>query len=527
MPHTIRERGEKVMQALGQGGRPTIRAMAQVLGMSKSSVHRHQQALQRRRQHPESELWESVAGAQWLKRLVLATLFIFCCQRGVGCDSIAQFLQLLGLDRHIGVSVSSLRQIQTQMETQIIKYQEQQYQAYRERQVAPLEICAAVDETFFEQAVLVLMDLASGFIVLEKLSEDYRYDTWKTQATDALAQLGLQVRYCVSDRAPSLIKLAQETWNCPSLADLFHGLRDLSKGLRQSWSRPLKQLQKRLTQLAKMPDAEVLHTQLEAQATQLQAAQATYPQVLHQITTTLHPFAIATGQAQTTAQVCTQLQQQIQTLQQLQQTATAAEPTDCLDLFLQRLPDLTAGIDLWWQWVRQDLQSHQPHPDLAHWLQHTLLPAQYWLAQTQRTKHNPTLKSAYQQAAALAHTALQAHPCTRIMASPQFARWQAWADTMVTRCQRASSAIEGRNGYLSAIHHNRRGLSQSRLQAMTTIHNFYLKRPDGTTAAERLFGSPPPDLFDWLVQHMPDLPAPRQRKSTTKSKTPVLQAVPA
>jgi predicted ArsR family transcriptional regulator len=67
MPHTIRERGQKVMQALWQGGIQTIRAMAETLGMSKSSVHRHQQALQRRQQQPESGLWESPAGAAWLK----------------------------------------------------------------------------------------------------------------------------------------------------------------------------------------------------------------------------------------------------------------------------------------------------------------------------------------------------------------------------------------------------------------------------------------------------------------------------
>jgi predicted transcriptional regulator len=91
MPHTIRERSQKVMQVLRQGGTHTVRAIAQTLGMSKSSVHRHQQALQRRQQYPESTFWDSTAGAQWLKILVLATVFVFCCQRGVGCESVSQF----------------------------------------------------------------------------------------------------------------------------------------------------------------------------------------------------------------------------------------------------------------------------------------------------------------------------------------------------------------------------------------------------------------------------------------------------
>jgi hypothetical protein len=85
--------------AVRQGGRQSIRAMAEALGMSKSSVHRHQRALQRRQQQPESALWESPAGAAWLKILVLATVFVFGCQRGVGCESVSQFFHLLRLDR--------------------------------------------------------------------------------------------------------------------------------------------------------------------------------------------------------------------------------------------------------------------------------------------------------------------------------------------------------------------------------------------------------------------------------------------
>jgi len=33
-----------------------------------------------------------------------------------------------------------------------------------------------------------------------------------------------------------------------------------------------------------------------------------------------------------------------------------------------------------------------------------------------------------------------------------------------------------------------------------------IRREDGTTAAERLFGDPFPDLFEWIVEHMGELP---------------------
>jgi hypothetical protein len=35
---------------------------------------------------------------------------------------------------------------------------------------------------------------------------------------------------------------------------------------------------------------------------------------------------------------------------------------------------------------------------------------------------------------------------------------------------------------------------------LTVIHNFALKRSDGTTGAERLFGMQFPDLFEYLVE---------------------------
>jgi hypothetical protein len=58
---------------------------------------------------------------------------------------------------------------------------------------------------------------------------------------------------------------------------------------------------------------------------------------------------------------------------------------------------------------------------------------------------------------------------------------------------------------------NGRGLSQQRLRALTVIHNYGLKRQDGTTAAMRLFATDFPDVFPWLLDPiMGPLPLPRE-----------------
>ena len=55
-------------------------------------------------------------------------------------------------------------------------------------------------------------------------------------------------------------------------------------------------------------------------------------------------------------------------------------------------------------------------------------------------------------------------------------------------------------------------LKEPHPKALTIIHNYYLKRTDGTTAAERLFGRKFADPFEWLVEHMGDLPLARTSK---------------
>jgi hypothetical protein len=75
--------------------------------------------------------------------------------------------------------------------------------------------------------------------------------------------------------------------------------------------------------------------------------------------------------------------------------------------------------------------------------------------------------------------------------------------------QRSSSNVEGRNGYLSLRSHQLRGLDLPRKrQCFTAIHNFFLTRPDGTTAAERFFGHKPRSMFAAILESVELAPAP-------------------
>jgi len=63
----LRQRSQQVFEAIKEGGKRSIRKIAEATGIAKSSVHRHKQALERRNQYPESALWSMAAGGQWLR----------------------------------------------------------------------------------------------------------------------------------------------------------------------------------------------------------------------------------------------------------------------------------------------------------------------------------------------------------------------------------------------------------------------------------------------------------------------------
>jgi hypothetical protein len=75
--------------------------------------------------------------------------------------------------------------------------------------------------------------------------------------------------------------------------------------------------------------------------------------------------------------------------------------------------------------------------------------------------------------------------------------------------QRSSANVEGRNGSLSLRSHPLRGLDLPRKrECFTAMHNFFLTRPDGTTAAERFFGQKPRSMFAAILDAVELAPAP-------------------
>ena len=104
-----------------------------------------------------------------------------------------------------------------------------------------------------------------------------------------------------------------------------------------------------------------------------------------------------------------------------------------------------------------------------------------------------------QAAWAAPRAAFDQHAITQRLTPDVLAEWQAWALQRTKAFQRTSSAVEGRNGYLSQMHHNQRGLPRRRYKVWTIVHNFDCRAADGTTPASRFFQRTFPDLFEAVL----------------------------
>ncbi|MBV8884908.1 MAG: hypothetical protein JO235_13065 [Chroococcidiopsidaceae cyanobacterium CP_BM_RX_35] len=455
----LRQRSQQVFEAIKKGGKRSIRKIAEATGIAKSSVHRHQQAIERRNQYSESELWETAAGGQWLRLLVLGTIYIFGIKCGIGVETLSEFFYLLQLPTQVGVSPSALHKLEAEVRERILQYQQQQQSILGQNQTA-IEICAAADETNFERDVLVLMDLKSGYILVEEEVENRQYQTWLDKAQTALTRVGVRVRSLVSDRAPALIKLALEGFECPSIADLFHPLWDLSKSVGAALSRQfnqatqkLVQVQKRLAQLTALAKDTTAQQQLveqqQAQLEFVQSGQRTYHRLRQQLTLTVHPFALTDSGFKTTTEIQAQLEQLLLKLETLQNTHHLLKADSVWHKFRQQIPALAVRVNSWWQWVQHSLSLENLDASCSNWLLGQLLPTVYWQHQLGKTKSR-TLRRIYRQAHCRTHSVLLAHPFTATLAEEQLQHWQDWAQRVVTQFHRASSAVEGRNGYLSS-----------------------------------------------------------------------------
>lgn len=237
------------------------------------------------------------------------------------------------------------------------------------------------------------MDLSSGYLILEEISDDRSFDTWFAKATPRLQALGIDVNHAISDRAKALIKLAVTGFDCQSGADTFHAQYDVSKWLGAKLGRckalAEKQYETTLQTLAKNPatdDAALLEQviQNEKVCAETKVALAAYHENLPGIADEIHPFSILDNTRNDSERVISGLEKRAQAFEKIAQSQNVVDSKQIIRKFRNQFKDLAINIEFWWLWVGEILTDLAVDDVTQYWLIHTLLPVVYW--------HQPRVK---------------------------------------------------------------------------------------------------------------------------------------
>jgi hypothetical protein len=164
-------------------------------------------------------------------------------------------------------------------------------------------------------------------------------------------------------------------------------------------------------------------------------------------------------------------------------------------------------------------------PRWPQWAADVVLPWMYGQEQRRRTRH-PGQKAPIALVRQAIAAVLERPPCPRQLQPEVLAGGPAWAAEHARAFQRASSAVEGRNGSLAQMPHTHRGLPPCRYPVWTARHNFDGRAADGTTPAARFFRRSFPELFASVLSKIDALPMPRQRRQAIAASHGGNQGVP-
>jgi hypothetical protein len=486
-----------------------------------------------------AEFFQSDPGLAFLHRLVLA-LHLVCVEVGAcGIRLVCLLLNLTGLDRFVAASYGAQQQVNLQVEQAIVDYR--QAETARLAKNMPRKVITMTqDETFTGGLCLVASEPTSNFIILEQLAQARDQKTWNDLMSPALAQLNCEVVQSTSDEAPGLLAYVEQALGAHHWPDLFHVQHELSKAVcapmatkERAADKAVAETQKRLEQIqARLESADdnpatrgpgrppKTPMSLEQVQQALEVARDAHHRLTQQreqvqqsiraIGRAYHVVDLERGVRRNGPLIASDLHAHIQAIRTMAQDEGLSQSClDRIDKAERVIPKMQATIEFVSGYVRQQVDQLDLTPPTSFALHAKLIPSYYLdrVAQTHTVRDGKALRELAER---LRRPLFEPGGALSQISPQRRAQLQQQAKTLAEVFQRSSSNVEGRNGYLSLRNHQLRGLDRPRKRAcLTTIHNFFLTRSDGTTAAERFFGQQPRSMLAVILAEVELPPAPR------------------
>ncbi len=482
----------------------------------------------------------SPTGLVLVHRILVAAVFVLTLRGPDGIRMVSEFLALSGLDAFVASSFGTLQKLVVRVEEAVVAFGD----AQREQLAADMTsktITVCQDETFHPKICLVAIDAVSNYILLEEYADKRDTETWSGSLNKALEGLPVEVKQTTSDEAKALLAHAKELGAHHS-PDVFHVQQDLSRATSLSLRTGLKLATENLEATMRSteqvnidtcaynkssphapgrpPDflqrsknaiqAEIHAQKLLEQATEYRdKAQG----AMREVSRHYHPYSLSTGAAQSAEDVEKTL---TETFAKIRGVAVAAElPGKAHGQIAKAerlIPSMVDTIRFVHEQTIERVDSLNLEKKLRAEVMDSLLPAMYLGRAANRAPNAEQRHELEARAAQLRAALCQTDTAFSSLTKDRRAVIETEALACADLFQRSSSCVEGRNGRLSLFHHGLHALSTRKLAALTVVHNYYVIRSDGTTAAQRFFGSAHDDLFEHLLRKIPHPPRPAKRR---------------
>ena len=418
------------------------------------------------------------------------------------------------------------------MDREIINYEKVQ-KATLSKDMPRKNITIAEDETFHGGTCLVAVECKSNFILLEKYMKDRTCNTWNIFLDTALKGLNVHVLQVVSDEAGALKKHAVVCLGAHHSSDVFHVTYEIGKGTSYPLATKVRSAEKeyakciaKTEKLEKKQDKSLLekdkvgcpvnygqeikqskHEEKNAKEA-LSSSQERQKTVMDEkalIGKKYHPYDLETGKLQSSEDIKVLLNNCFENIYE----ASSQLSEKCIkriDKAKKLVSKLVATISFFMLMVDEILEKSVLSDEQKAFVRDKLIPGVYLETAGRKVRDVDRRLIILEKSRELLNSL---NDCSYTKSD------QEEMLNIATECahifQRSSSCVEGRNAQLALRYRSIHRMTNTQLKIQTTIHNYFLKRKDGSTAASRFFNKKHDDLFTWLVDNLEYPSRPRKR----------------
>jgi hypothetical protein len=453
------------------------------------------------------EFFSSPSGAILLQKIVMSAYHEIHFGCG-GLRSLQEFLHLSELDQFVASSEGALQAYSVRCEEHIVAFGDSQECKLAEK-IKRRRITAGLDEMYRGQhPCLVAIEVVSGFILLERFTDDRTAATWSKELVPRLDKLNVELSQVASDLCGGIRAYSKEA-GVKHIADLFHAQYEISKATaaplaaqEREFEKAFSEAEERLKKIEekhgkaseKAHDARVSRNykgigleKRKERKNKVQTAKREFGKIHH-------PIDLATGKLQTAETIKNRFNEQLDIIEQAVKEAELSKSCE------KRIGKARRAFDAIVEYLYSFFMVYTAfvsnlrlEQDQERFFNEVIFPLSYLKMIWRR------LKGKEREELKLLKEGLEMRLREAPYQEELKEQWLKVGQECAEVFQRSSSCVEGRNGLLSLYHHRFHRLNIRSLRALTIVHNFHTKRPDKTTAAERFFGSKHENLFESLV----------------------------